>query len=719
MVRVVTVDRLRKYQLALICAIATAGVLFATLATGRLYGFGWLERWEMGFRDFLVIHGRNNPPDPRLVFVGIDNESVSIEEVDLNSLFADVPRESTDFRALSLMSRQWPWPREIHALLLDKLRAAGARVVVFDLMFPKPAADDEIFRAALDRHRDHVIIGSNFVPPSLAEGMGAAELSIPTPSLVPQTKPLDPRVAFVNFIPDGVDEVIRRAQFRLTAERFRPNFQRTPNSEVYLSLAARAVTQAGWGELVPPTTDADWLFRYTAPAGKGYRPLSAYQVFVPKYWQANFGGGERIRDNIVLIGPSGNWTQDHHETPFGQMPGPEIHLNAMNALLHRAFLAETPLWIDLLLVLLAGGAAWLVSLRPPKPALQVLRALTGNGIGVLLALGAYNFLDSYLPIVAPLLAYNLSGGSSFVYEFIRERIDKARTRRMLERYVSKDVVHELLDNRESLLHALGGTRRSITILFSDVRSFTTLTESADAVQLVTQLNQYFDQMVQTVFANAGTLDKFIGDGLMAHWGSIVSAGGQIDATHAVKSGLQMRAALARLNVEWKARGWPVLEFGIGINSGEAIVGNLGCEEKMEVSVIGDPVNLASRIEGATKQYGLDLLIGDSVADLIGDAFVLRTVDLLRVKGKTRPVEVFTVLGERDPNTAPLEWLVLYEDAVRHYRQRKFSEAVQLCEAAARLRPNDRLIEDYRHRAEVYAIQPPGPEWTGVYVMTQK
>ncbi len=721
MVRGVSIDRLHKYQLALISAIATACVLVATFATGRVFGFGWLERWEMRARDFLVIHGRRNPPDPRLVFLGIDNESVSIEEVDLNSTepgwaFADVPRESADFHALTLMSRQWPWPREIYALMLDKLRAAGARVVVFDLLFPKPSENDDAFRAALDRHRGHVIIGSNFVQETLgAEGW---EHTIPAPSLVPQTQPLDPRVAFVNFWPDEADEKIRRARFRMTAEKLR-RWRVKADSEVFISLAARAVTQAGWGELVPPQTDAEWLFRYTAPAGEGFRPFSAYQVFVPKFWQANFGNGERVRDSIVVIGPSGNWTHDEHDTPFGLMPGPEIHLNSMNALLHRAFLRETPLWVDLLLVLLSGATAWLLSLQTPRPALQILRGVSGNVVYGLLALGAYNYLDLYLPVVTPLLAYNLSGGACFIYEFILERLDKARTRRMLERYVSKDVVHELLDNRESLLHSLVGSRRSITILFSDLRGFTTLTESADAAQLVAQLNQYFDQMVQTVFANAGTLDKFIGDGLMAHWGSIVSEGGESDACHAVKTALQMRAALAQLNVEWKARGWPVLEFGIGINSGEAIVGNLGCEQKMEVSVIGDPVNLASRIEGATKQYRVDLLIGEPVADLLGDAFVLRTVDQLRVKGKTKPVGVFTVLGERDPNVPLPEWLTLYEDAVSHYLRREFSEAVRLCEIAGRLRPNDRLIEQYLHRSEEYLAQPPGPEWSGVFVMTQK
>jgi len=684
----------------------------AFFAALHVRGFGSLIRWEMRFRDYLVKHGAKNPPDPQLLFLGIDSESVSIEELDLETLFAAVPRESTDFRALTLISRQWPWPREVHALLLDKLCAAGARVVVFDLMFPKPSAEDVTFRAALDRHHDRVVVGSNFVQDDSERWVH----TLPTPSLIAQTQPLDPRVAFVNFWPDPTDEKIRWARFRLSVEGLERHFQPT---EVFLSLAARGVVQAGRSDLIPSGTDKDWFFRYTAPPGEGFRPLSVYQVFVPKYWERTFGNGARIRDKIVVVGPAGNWQHDEHDTPLGKMPGPEIHLNAINALLHRAFLKEAPLWVAVALIVLAGFAAWLVSLFSPEPRMQVLRGLVGNVAGVLLALAAYNYLDLYTLVIIPLLAFNLGGGACFIYEFVVERLDKERTRRTLERYVSKDVVHELLDNRQTVLNALGGSRRPITVLFSDLRGFTTLTESADAVGLVTQLNEYFQRMVRIVFANNGTLDKFIGDGLMAHWGSIVSDGEEVDACNAVRTALQMRAALAELNAEWGERGWPVLGFGIGINSGEAIVGNLGCEEKMEVSVIGDPVNLAARIEGATKQYRVDLLIGEPVAKLLGDSFVLRTVDQLRVKGKTRPVEVLTVLAEQTEETVPPEWLILYEVGVRLYRQREFTRAVELFEEAAHLCPQDFMIQEYLRRSEVYAIQPPDAEWSGVHVLSQK
>lgn len=708
----------RPVQLALICAVCCAVVLVAFVSGECGYGFTPLVRWELRFRDFLYAQGRKNPPDPRLIFLGIDNESVSIEQLDLDALFARVPRDGADFRALSLMARQWPWPREVYAIVFDKLFAAGARVVVLDLLFPKASADDAAFRGALERYRDRVVIGSNFVPLTDARGGNGWEHSLPADELVSQTAPLDPRVAFTNFFADEVDETIRHARFRLSIESLRQSGD-DPQGEVFLSLAARAVTQAGLGHLVPPERAAERAFRYAAPPGFGFPPVSIFQLFVPKYWQANFASGERFRDKIVLIGPSGNWQHDEHGTPFGKMPGPEVHLNAINALLHQSFLVESPLWLDCLLIFGAGFAAWLISLLTARPALQILRGAAATGLVLLLAFLVFNHLDACTAVIAPLLALNLSGGSCFVYEYIREQLDKARTRRTLERYVSKDIVRELLDNRESLLHTLGGTRKPITVLFSDLRGFTSLTESADATTLVTQLNEYFNRMVRIVFANSGTLDKFIGDGLMAHWGSIVSAGEKTDACHAVRTAWQMRAALAQLNDEWGPRGMVKLSFGVGINSGDAIVGSLGCDEKMEVSLVGDMVNLAARIEGATKDYHLNLLIGERTAALVRDAFVLRTVDLVLVQGKTRPVNVFTVLGDRSAGAEGPEWLAIYENGLGLYRHLEFEAAADCFSKVLMLLPDDWLAQEYLHRAENYATFPPPPEWDGVYVMTHK
>ena len=699
---------------------AGVSVLQAFGAIGAFVGAP-LERWELRARDLLARKGAKAQVDSRLIFLGIDNESVSLDPLDLDRLFTDVPRDSADFRALQLMGAGWPWSREVHAHILDKLVAAGASVVVFDLMFPKPSADpaaDAAFRAALDRHAAHVLIGSNFVPPTVAEGGRGWVHMRPTETLVPDTKPLDPRVAFVNFWPDDADDIIRRTRLRLT-EKNLSGYPTDPNEEVIESIAYRAVKRAGIAKTVPPTVNADYLFRYTGPASKAFRPSSIYEIFVPSYWAHNFGSGERVRGKIVVVGPFGPWQQDVHPTPFGPMPGPEVHLNAMNAVLQDAFLRETPRWVDAVVIVAIGFLAWLIALFAPRPIFEVLRVAGLNVVLLLIVLAAFNLPNIFLPIMSPLLALNLCGGSCFVFEAVSEAVARRRTRKLLERYMGRDVARELLDQRDSILHSLGGQRKIITVLFSDVRGFTTLTESAeDPVALVNQLNEYLDRMVRTVFANGGTLDKFIGDGLMAHWGSIVNRGDETDARNAVRAALQMRTALAELNADWEKRGWVPLKIGIGLNTGEAIVGNVGCEEKMEVSVIGDPVNLASRVEGATKEFHLDLLIGEGVARLVRDAFALRSVDLLQVKGKTRPVEVFTVLGENGA-TPPPAWLDDYEQGVRLFRAREFAGAAESFASAADAMPGDWLVQEYKRRCATFLASPPPADWTGVYVMTRK
>ena len=290
-------------------------------------------------------------------------------------------------------------------------------------------------------------------------------------------------------------------------------------------------------------------------------------------------------------------------------------------------------------------------------------------------------------------------------------------RRTFERYVSKDIVRELLDNPQTYLNSLGGLRKEITVLFSDVRSFTTLTESADAHALVSQLNEYFEAMVAIVFANHGTLDKFIGDAVMAHWGSIVTEGATVDAARAITTVLQMRGALTTLNTKWRQRGMPEMRVGFGVNHGEAIVGNLGCEARMEVTVIGDAVNLGSRLEGVTKKFNIDLCIGEKAAALVRDQFRLRSVDLLIVKGKTRPVEIFTVLGKLDTPEPP--WLARHEEATKLYRAGNFAEAEKLWREVLAEEPGDGIAETFIDRCLELQAHPPAAPWTGAYEMKSK
>ncbi|HEY2341743.1 MAG TPA: adenylate/guanylate cyclase domain-containing protein, partial [Chthoniobacteraceae bacterium] len=200
--------------------------------------------------------------------------------------------------------------------------------------------------------------------------------------------------------------------------------------------------------------------------------------------------------------------------------------------------------------------------------------------------------------------------------------------------------------------------------------------------------------------------------------AVVTRGEKEDACLAVSTALKMLEKLQQLNVGWKERSLPALRIGLGLNYGQVVCAHLGAQDRYEYTAIGDQVNLASRLEGATKALHLEMLIGETMAPLVGERFILRTADLLKVVGKTRPVEVFTVLGERKDTPEP-EWLAKYEEGVRLYRERKFNDAKHALEAADAKNPDDWMIREYLRRCRTFLVMPPGPEWDGVFVMEKK
>ena len=284
-------------------------------------------------------------------------------------------------------------------------------------------------------------------------------------------------------------------------------------------------------------------------------------------------------------------------------------------------------------------------------------------------------------------------------------------------------MRELLADPARYRSLTRGERRCVTILFSDVRGFTTLTEAAeDPAAFIAQLNEYLGEMVDVVFKYRGTLDKFIGDAVMAVWGSMHTEGSEADACAAVAAALEMRVRLDALNTRWLKEGKLPINIGIGVNYGEVIVGGLGSENsKMEITVMGDAVNLASRLEGLTKDYGLDLLVGENVAKRISETYRLRTVDLVRVKGKKKPAEVMTVLGPLTEMPTEAQELLLadYEDAILLYRKQEFAAAARLLEECARVNPSDYLTAFYLERCQGLLAEAPGADWDGVRLMKTK
>ncbi|MEP6685800.1 MAG: adenylate/guanylate cyclase domain-containing protein [Verrucomicrobiota bacterium] len=691
-------------------------------------GLYWLEQtghagrnlsdWEYRYRDAVTAAGRFQPPDDRLLFLAIDSTSVSLSDLDLKTLYADVKQDSAEFRALNIMAAGWPWSREIYALLADRLFEAGASAVVFDLLFPKPAPGDEAFQKALNRFHGRVVVGSNFVSEVIGPGRESWSLNLPSITVVPDAQPGHPSIGYVNFWP-GPNGVVRSARYHATLEQMQGGpAPDAVTSETPSSLATRAA--AALNAANSSEGFEDRLIRFSGPVGT-FTPIPAYQVFVPIYWQRNFSGGDLIRGKVVIVGPYGNWAHDEHATPFGAMPGPELQLNSINALLHHAFISEWPAWTRYLLLALAALGAWIVSTSIVRTWLRVAAFVLLGAAYLAIVKLCYDHANAILFAIPPVLTFGISGLGGFIYDFTRETLEKLRIRRTLEAYVSSDVVRDILDNPASYLKALGGQRTSVALLMSDLRGFTSIAEQVDSHELVAQLNEYLSAMVDDIFALRGSVDKFIGDAILAVWGHLNSSGAAQDTASAIEAALRMQTSLRQLNTGWQSRGLRPFQMGCGVNFGEVIFGNVGSSRKMQPTVIGDAVNATARLEGLTKDYGRELLVGETAAELVRTSFTLQFVDRVVLQGKARPLDLYSVLDGLDQaqKSSMNVYLEIYDGAQTAYRKGAFSKAAALFESCLDHWPNDKLVSIYVKRCHWLAEHPPEGEWQGVHVTTHK
>ncbi|MEN3368776.1 MAG: adenylate cyclase [Verrucomicrobiota bacterium] len=695
-------SRHRRLVVAAICAFWT-GLIIAVHFYPNFPFVSAVWRQEQNYQDFLEREGRKTPTNPNLVFLGIDEATI-----DTSSL---LPEEVAGNRAFELMTaHSYPWSRELWALLLDRLFNAGARVVMFDLVFSPPNEGDPIFRDAVDRHRDRVVLGANF---DAERGM---KFVMPNTSLIPAPQIQDNRVGYVIFFPDALDQKVRSI-FYTMSDRLLAGQPPHPTQEVYYSLSARALAKLG---VDVPLDFQPHQFRFSED--EAYPPRSLYEIFDPRLWQANYANGAFFKDKIVIVGAASKVVHDVVTTPMSpDTPGPVLHLQAIAATLARDFLHNTSERTNLILVFLAGALAWalIAFVRRPLVCLWALILITGAYLTF--ARMAYDRSGLLLLVVPVLTGFLTSGLLSLGFEYALERLEKLRTRRTLERYVSKNLVKEILDNPDSFYSSLRGVRIPATILFSDIVGFTTMTESADPEKLVKQLNEYLSRMTAAVFENNGTLDKFIGDAVMAVWGNVSSRGVAEDAKSCARAALAMRRELRVLNQKWAAEGTPAFAIGIGINHGDVLGGNIGSQEKADPTVIGDAVNLASRLEALTRTYPVDILVGARAGELIRDEFNLRSVALVQVKGKTKPVEIYTLMGAKkeEGDREFLERLETYEAGFRKFRERDFTQAKILFSKFLEFYPEDALARMYLERALEYEEQPPDEAWNAVEVFKKK
>ena len=321
------------------------------------------------------------------------------------------------------------------------------------------------------------------------------------------------------------------------------------------------------------------------------------------------------------------------------------------------------------------------------------------------------FFAIYKISFAPLLTFLLAGTGCFGRQYAIEKLEKRRLRRTLERQVSKELADHILSVPEGYFQSLPGVRKPVTILFSDIRSFTSRSEKDDPVELVSQLKEYLDAMGKIVFEYGGVVDKFIGDAVMAVWGNLHSDGPEMDSRNAVAAAVAMQEQLALLNQKWQAEGRDPFEIGIGLNHGEAIFGMMGSEQKQEMTVIGDPVNQAARLEGLTKKFGQGIIVGTSVAEFVHGEFPLRSLGKVRTMGKKEAEELSGVLlGAEDE--AAMDWMRRYHEALEAYRRGDLDAAGDAFESCSADRPEDPAVAMY---LEAIAQG----ERSGVLVMTGK
>jgi len=643
--------------------------------------------------------GTPAPKCDNLVFLGIDQLNYSDSAV-----FS--AGELSESEPLRLMCQDFPWSRKVWAEAVNRLSDAGAKVIILDLLFFSPGKGDAELAAAVQAHADKVVLAANISDISL-KNFKKTTIAWPSESIRPPDPQQRVQVGLANFWPD-IDQKIRRAVYQADF---------AVSAQPMLSLTGQALALAGQKKLIPPA-NISHRFRFAGPAGELYKPHPIYEIFLPSYWHDNFNDGRYFRDKYVIIGPAGNWSQDFKQTPVGTMLGPELHLHALGAALTGSFLQESGLVANILLILLGGLGSFLILYHVGHPAGRLLLLLTGSAAYAGLAQLAYNQAGWIILCVPPLLAFNTGGALGLIYEYFLALLEKIRTRATFEKYVSQNVVKAILDQSKDFEKSLGGTRKPCTILFSDIRSFTTMTEQDDSQLLVAQLNEYLTEMVECVFRYEGTLDKFIGDAVMAVWGNVQSHGPEEDTRRATACALDMLEALETLNRKWVESGRPALSIGLGINHGDVIVGNMGSPRRKEFTVIGDAVNLASRLEGATKEYEIPLLIGENAAQLIRDKYTLQTVDFLRVKGKVQPVDTFTVASTSPPGPEQIRALTVHASAIKDYRAGHFAEALGRFEEALSLWPGNSLIKLYQARCRELMQNPP-ENWDGIYVLKTK
>ena len=666
---------------------------------------------------------------------------------------------------------QWPWPRTVVADLVTRLTALGAAAIGFDAVFPEPdrmspnllastlhdlddatrerlrglPSNDAILADAIRKSR--VVLGESVSdkasagPAVEASGYGvittkgapdARTFLVYYPTLVRNLPVLEQAAAGRGIFTqvEEHDGIVRRAPVIMHAgNAFVPSLSLemlrvgTNSNSPLIRSNQNGIQSVNASRFRLPTDEHGrlWIhFNHIDPQ----RYVSARDVL-----QGNVAA-DRIRGKLVLVGTSAIGLSDNKTTPLDPvMPGVEVHAQIIESILTNALLSA-PSWAigAEIIVAVAFGLAIIIA-APMLPA-AILIALGAVLILGLIGLSWYFFaahnllIDFTYPLISSWLIYLVL---TFV-NYFREQKQRQQIRSAFGFYLSPPLVEQLAKSPDRLV--LGGEERRMTILFSDVRGFTTISEHyKDDPQGLTQLmNRFLTPLTNAIIDRKGTIDKYIGDAIMAFWNAPLD-----DADHeanACDAALEMLARAEALNIELKREAetnggvYMPLRIGIGLNSGPCVVGNMGSDFRFNYSVLGDTVNLASRLESRTKDYRLSMVIGARTAERAKAKFATMEIDLIQVKGKKQPEVVFTVLGraqtEEDPRCRELR--ELNGQMLACYRKQQWDEAVALLERCRKLGNGfdvAGLYDMYEERIAMYRAEPPPPDWDGVYEAESK
>jgi adenylate cyclase len=653
------------------------------------------------------------------------------------------------------LPEKFPWPRSYYARLIRNLKAAGARAVGIDLILGGrdahgPGNDDELRRAIAETG---IVVLAGKVEESREEYRHTtARIDFGNTFFE-----VDSALGLVNVVNDD-DGVLRRyLPYMDTDAGF-------PVPTFAFAVLGRAF---GLAPLTPPENFPGtfsfhfseipkfdrhtFLVNFYGPS-RTFRHIKFADVIddstfttleegetgeeVNTFSDPDFGylHDGTFRDKIVLVGSTAPEDHDLFPIAFARgaregdnlMYGVEIHANVVQSILREEFLRRQPRMLDVLAVLFFTFVTFFVTsaLKGARTKHAYLVELNGFlfalaeiltiGFAALLLFSRSNYVMS---VVSPIAAVLAGYVTSTAYHFVAERKQRLLIKTMFSTYVNPQFVDELIRDPEKL--RLGGERKELTVLFADIEGFTSIAESLPSDALVGILNEYLNAMSEVVFRHNGTLDKYLGDAVMAFWGAPIA---QPDhALLACSCAIDLQRTAASLRARAGEGGAPALHVRIGINTGEMVVGNMGGASKFDYTVVGDSVNLASRLEGTTRTYRTGTIVSARTHELVRHAIVGREVDLIAVKGRREPVRIFELLRRRDePREEALEqFLARYEEGLQLYRARRWAEAKGAFLAAAALRPEDHPTRLHLDRVTLYEQHPPPPDWDGVFVMSEK